>query len=121
MPSTRLEQVSPIGREFSYELLAAVAKKPEADLQDALAQLTSAGWSSSAANQQMPSTVKHEIVRERLSNAGRSERVIVDRSTYRSRFLKIAEAQPELLAHHYTQAGAVEKAIPYRLKAGELG
>ena len=45
LPATReLAQIgATIGREFSYELLAAVAKKPEADLQGALSQLTSAG------------------------------------------------------------------------------
>jgi predicted ATPase len=36
------------------------------------------------------------------------------------RFPEIAETQPELLAHHYTEAGLAEQAIPYRQRAGEL-
>src|SRR6185436_17741509 len=31
-----------------------------------------------------------------------------------------AEVEPELLAHHYTEAGLVETAIPYWQTAGEL-
>src|SRR5262249_40196757 len=29
------------------------------------------------------------------------------------------ETQPELLAHHYTEAGLIEQALPYWLQAGE--
>ena len=115
-----------IGREFSYELLAAVAKKPDADLQDALAQLTSAGLVF--VRGQPPDAVysfKHALVRDAaygtLLRHRRQQLHARIADVIESRFLKIAEAQPELLAHHYTQAGAVEKAIAYRLKAGELG
>jgi tetratricopeptide (TPR) repeat protein len=34
-------------------------------------------------------------------------------------FTDIVETQPELLAHHYTQAGLAERAIDYWLRAGE--
>jgi predicted ATPase len=35
------------------------------------------------------------------------------------RFLEIKETQPELLAHHYTEAGLIAQAILYSQKAGE--
>src|SRR5262245_34659228 len=35
------------------------------------------------------------------------------------RFPEIKETQPELLAHHYTEAGLITQAIPYWQWAGE--
>src|SRR5256712_3888324 len=35
------------------------------------------------------------------------------------RFPETVETQPELLAHHYTEAGLAEHAIPYWQRAGE--
>src|SRR5262249_23769105 len=36
-----------------------------------------------------------------------------------SQFPETAEAQPELLAHHYTEAGLIEQAVDYWQKAGQ--
>ena len=36
-----------------------------------------------------------------------------------ARFPEIGETQPELLAHHYTEAGLIEQAIPYWQQAGQ--
>src|SRR5262249_22317902 len=36
-----------------------------------------------------------------------------------SQFPEIAETQPELLAHHYTEAGLMEQAVGYWYKAGQ--
>ena len=35
-------------------------------------------------------------------------------------FSQTVETQPELVAHHYTEAGSIEQAIPYWQQAGEL-
>ena len=35
------------------------------------------------------------------------------------KFSEIKETQPELLAHHYTEADLIEQALPYWQKAGE--
>src|SRR5439155_7782437 len=35
------------------------------------------------------------------------------------RFSEITETQPELLAHHYTEAGLLAQAIPYWQQAGQ--
>ena len=34
-------------------------------------------------------------------------------------FVEIIETQPELVAHHYTEAGLIEQAIPYWQRAGQ--
>jgi hypothetical protein len=36
-----------------------------------------------------------------------------------AQFSELVETQPELLAHHYTEAGLAEQAIPYWQRAGE--
>ena len=36
-----------------------------------------------------------------------------------SRFPEVVEAQPELLAHHYTEAGSADQAVTYWQRAGE--
>jgi predicted ATPase len=36
-----------------------------------------------------------------------------------AQFPETAETQPELLAHHYTEAGLAAQAIPYWLRAGQ--
>ena len=35
------------------------------------------------------------------------------------RFTRVVEAEPDVLARHWTEAGKAEKAVVYRLKAGE--
>jgi predicted ATPase len=35
------------------------------------------------------------------------------------RFTEVVEAQPELLAHHYTEAGLIAQALPYWQRAGQ--
>src|SRR5262249_11796750 len=35
------------------------------------------------------------------------------------RFTEIKDTQPELLAHHYTEAGLITQALPYWQKAGQ--
>jgi tetratricopeptide (TPR) repeat protein len=35
-------------------------------------------------------------------------------------FPDVATSEPEILAHHFTEAGTIERAIPYWLKAGNL-
>jgi predicted ATPase len=114
-----------IGREFSYELIAAVARHPEPELVRALAQLTAAGL---AFQQGTPPnavyTFKHALVqdaaydsllrRRRQELHGKIAKAIEDR------FPSIEATEPELLAHHHTEAKQPEKAIPLWQKAGSL-
>ena len=57
MPVKEIAQIgAAIGREFSYELIAAVAPMPQAQLDDSLVQLTDRHWPFVSARRPMPST-----------------------------------------------------------------
>jgi class 3 adenylate cyclase/predicted ATPase len=114
-----------IGREFSWELIVAVAPHSEPDLDHALAQLVESGL---AFQQGTPPdavyTFKHALVQEAAYDSllrrrrqelhGKIARAIEER-------LPHTEAvEPELLAHHYTEAKLLLKAIPLWQKAGSL-
>jgi class 3 adenylate cyclase/tetratricopeptide (TPR) repeat protein len=114
-----------IGREFDHELLAAVVALPEAELQAALDRLVAAElvFRRGVA----PATTylfKHAMVRdaayESLLRKRRQDLHARVASAIEMRFPQIIEAQPELVAHHFTEAGLTEKAIGYWLQAGRL-
>jgi len=113
-----------IGREFSYELLAAVAGRSEPDLQRALDQLVAAGLIfRRGAPPQASLLFKHALVQDAayasLLRSRRQELHARIGSVLEQSFPDIVEKQPELLAHHYTQAGLTEQAIGYWQRAGE--
>jgi hypothetical protein len=114
-----------IGREFSHELLAAVAAHSRPELDEALAQLTASGLAFQQGRPpQAVYTFKHALVqdaaydsllrRRRPELHGKIAEVIEER-------LPNTEAtEPELLAHHYTEAKRADKAIPRWQNAGSL-
>jgi class 3 adenylate cyclase/predicted ATPase len=112
-----------IGREFSYSLLAAVARMPEAELQWALDRVTAAGL---LFRQGVPPNAtylfKHALVQDAAYGTLLREhrRALHARiaETLENRFPEIAENQPEVLARHYTEAGLIEKALGLWGKAG---
>ena len=99
-----------IGREFSYELLSAVAPHGESETQAALARLVAAGLvfqrgtrrrrniSSSTPWCRIPPTAPCCAARARRCTGGSRRRSA-------SGSPDIAERQPELLAHHFAEAG----------------
>jgi class 3 adenylate cyclase/predicted ATPase len=110
-----------IGREFSLDLLAEIASLSVSDLRSAINRLLASGLlfqSGPALNRTY--MFKHALVQdEAYASLLRDKR--------RELHVKIAdllckrfsdEAAPELVAHHYTQASALEPAIAYWLKAG---
>ena len=114
-----------IGREFSHALLGAVISKPEADLGSALERLIDAGL---LFRQGVPPHAtylfKHALVQDAAYGTLLREprRALHARiaETLEGRFADIADTQPELLAHHYTEAKQPEKASPLWQKAGGL-
>ena len=113
-----------IGREFSFDLLAAVAEMPLTDLRGALAKLEAAELVFSRGPPNSSYIFKHALVRdaayETLLKSKRHllhARIAVALET---RFAELAQSQPELVAHHYTNAGAAESAVEWWRKAGEL-
>ena len=113
-----------IGREFSHALLAAVARKSEAELELALGRLIEAGLLS---GQGVPPNAtylfKHALVQDAAYGTLLREprRALHARiaETLESQFAEIAENRPELLARHCTEAGLIEKAAGLWGKAGQ--
>jgi predicted ATPase len=113
-----------IGREFAYALLAAVSPLPDAELQEALRQLVETDLISRRGQPPEATYVfKHALVQDTAYNS-------LLRSTRRQLHTKIAtvmqecfpslaEAEPELVAYHYTEAGLNEPAIAFWQRAGQ--
>src|SRR5262249_41604476 len=113
-----------IGREFSYSLLRALVECGEMELKDALAQLEHAELVFR--RDDPPEAIysfKHALVQEAAyQNLLKSRRQVLHRriaETLRDRFQTMAEVQPEVVAHHFTQAGLSEAAIEWWIKAGD--
>ena len=124
-PAKEVAQIgSAIGREFSHALLASVARKPEAELGSALDRLVQAGLlSRQGVPPQASYLFKHALVQDAAYGTLLREprRALHARiaETLESQFSEIAESQPEILAHHCTEAGLIEKAAGLWGKAGQ--
>ena len=112
-----------LGREFDYELLAAVVTVNEETLQDELAKLVSAGILYVKGHPPACTyAFKHALLEEALHGAieepkrRRFHQQIAE--VMEEGFPHLVETQPELLADHFTEAGIIEKAIGYCLRAG---
>ena len=124
-PAKEVAQIGAvIGREFSHALLAAVARKREAELQTALDALTGAGL---LFRQGLPPHArylfKHALVQDAaygtlLREARRALHALIAEALERQ-FAEIADTQPELLARHCAEAGQIEKSALLWGKAGE--
>jgi class 3 adenylate cyclase/predicted ATPase len=124
-PAKEIAQVgAAIGREFSHGLLAAVVVKPEPGVAAALDRLIAAGLLFRQGSPPLASYLfKHALVQDAAYSTLLREprRAIHGRiaDVLENQFPEVAENQPELLARHYTEAGAVEKAASYWDKAGQ--
>jgi predicted ATPase len=118
-----------IGREFSYDLLAAVAHRPERQLQDALDQLADAGLIFRRGV--LPGTsfiFKHALVQDAAYGTllrGRRQELHARIGTALEQAFLL---QPEqlgtgefiaVLARHWAKAEEWEKALTYTLKVAE--
>lgn len=113
-----------IGREFTFELLSSVASIDEGALQSALAQIVDSGILYVEGEPPTATyTFKHALIQEAAyESLLKSRRALhhgVIARTIEERFPELATAHPELLAHHYTAAGVVPKAIDYWEEAGK--
>ena len=113
-----------IGREFDYELLRAVARISEVDLSSALELLCDSGLVFRRGH--LPEArflFKHVLVQDAAyGSLLRAERRDLHRrigEALESHFPELTETQPELLAHHFTEADMAEHAVRYWLKAGQ--
>ncbi|OSI48518.1 AAA family ATPase [Bradyrhizobium canariense] len=125
-PTREVVQIAAtLGRQFSHELINAVAEMSQPQLEGALEQLIRAelvfrrGTPPDAAY-----TFKHALVQDaaystllRPRRQHLHGRIVI---TLERQFPDIAAAQPELMAQHCAKAGLVEQAIEYWDKAGRL-
>src|SRR6516162_8093475 len=124
-PGKELAQIgAAIGREFSHSLLAAVVRKPEAELQTALDRLIGAGLLLRQGGAPYATySFKHVLVRDAAYSTLLREprRALHARiaETLESQFAEISESQPELIARHYREADDVAKAVGYLSIAGD--
>jgi class 3 adenylate cyclase/predicted ATPase len=113
-----------IGRQFSHTLLASVARKPDTDLASALDRLVQAGLLfRQGVPPQASYLFKHALVQDAAYGTLLREprRALHGRiaNALESRFAETSDSQPEILAHHYTEAGLIEKAAGLWGKAGQ--
>lgn len=114
-----------IGREFSYELMAAVAPHTPSELDGALRQLTESGLAFRRGTPpEATYTFKHALVQDAAYDSLlKSRRQALHARIARrleEHFPAAKDTEPELLAHHLTAAGETEAAMGYWHKAGEL-
>jgi class 3 adenylate cyclase/tetratricopeptide (TPR) repeat protein len=113
-----------IGRSFAYDLLAVVAALPEARLREGLMQLVESGLvlqrgTPPEANYMFKHSLIQDAAYESLLRGRRAalhERVV---EAMLQQNPDAAETQAALLAHHCAEAGLIEQAISFWLKAGQ--
>ena len=124
-PAKEVAQIGAvIGREFSHALLAAVARKPEAELESALHHLIKAGLLFSQGVQPNATYLfKHALVQDAAYGTllRETRRMLHARiaEALQQHSPEIAESQPELLGRHFREAGLTQQAIRYLQMAGE--
>ena len=126
IPVKEIAQIgAAIGREFSYELIAAVAPMPQSQLNAALTQLAESGLAFRRGTApEAIYTFKHALVQDAaydsLLKSRRQDMHAKIALVIETRFPGIKTTEPEVLAHHLTSAGLAESAIPLWQAAGEL-
>ena len=125
-PAKEIAQLgATLGREFSYELLHAVSPLDEETLQQGLQQLVEAELlyqrglppQATLSLQACPDSGHGlSIVAQEHDASSITSRLP---RCWRNSFPDSQETQPELLAHHYTEAGLIAQAIPYWQQAGQ--
>jgi predicted ATPase len=113
-----------IGREIPHELLAAVSPWSEEDLDRELDRLVHAEL---LFRRGLPPRVRYVFKHALLQDAAYTSLLKSDRKRHHQsiaealeeRFPETAAAQPELVAHHFTEAGRPEQAVPRWRRAGE--
>src|SRR5262245_29141108 len=113
-----------IGRQFAYDLLQAVSQVDEVMLQHELGRLVEAEIVyQRGVPPQATFTFKHALIQdaayESLLKSTRQQYHRRIAQVLEAQFPEIVTTQPELLAHHYTEAGLCAQALPYWQRAGQ--
>jgi class 3 adenylate cyclase/predicted ATPase/ABC-type cobalamin/Fe3+-siderophores transport system ATPase subunit len=113
-----------IGREFSFETLSAVAALARSDVERLLGRLVESGLVLERKG--LPGVsyaFKHALVQDAAYDSLLKE----NRRTLHAKIANVLqststwalETNPEILAHHYTEAGLVDQAVEYWKRAGQ--
>jgi class 3 adenylate cyclase/predicted ATPase len=113
-----------LGRQFSYALLQAVAQLNERTLQEELHRLVEAEL---LYQRGLPPQATYVFKHALIQDAAYQSLLKSTRQQYHQRITQVLEEQfpatvdqqPELLAHHCTEAGLMELAVDYWQKAGQ--
>ena len=113
-----------IGREFSYEVLAAVAGLPDPVLQDALVRLTEAELLSvRGAPPNAVYSFRHALIQDSaystMLRTRRQQLHLAIAMVMEKRAPELVRANPEMVAQQFERAGQNEKAIAYWRQAGD--
>ena len=125
-PAREVAQIgAAIGREFPYELLAAIAQRNERELQGALDQLINAELVFTRGQPPHATCIfKHALVGDAayatLLRGRRQQLHTQIAHALEQHFGEVAEHEPEIVAQHYTAAGLSFQAINYWQRAGEI-
>ena len=121
-PAKAMMQIAAaLGREFSYELLSAVAPSDDAKLLAVLNQLVAAGLLFCYGTPPHATYLfKHALIQDAaygtLLREARRDLHARIASTLHDNFPQIRDTQPEILAHHYFEAGQLGAAIKWRAR-----
>lgn len=113
-----------IGRSFEYELIDIISPMPEDQLRSALEQLVESELVFCRGNPPHATySFKHALVQDAayhsLLKSRRRQLHARIAQVLEKRFAGAPRSQPELLAHHCTEAGLIDKAIQQWRLAGE--
>ena len=113
-----------LGHEFAYALLQAVAPWDEETVRRELQQLVEAELLyQRGLPPQATYVFKHALIQDAayqsLLKRTRQQYHQHIAQVLEAQFPEIVETQPELLAHHYTEAGLAEQAVGYWQQAGQ--
>ena len=113
-----------LGRDFAYEMLRAITALEEPRLRDVLGRLVEAELLYQRGR---PPRSRYMFKHALIQDAAYQSLVRRTRQQYHrqvaelleSRFTDTVESSPELVAHHYTEAGLPDQAVTYWQQAGE--
>ncbi|HEY5809951.1 MAG TPA: AAA family ATPase, partial [Povalibacter sp.] len=123
-PAKELAQLAAtIGQEFSHEVLASLAELEAPTFDEHIDKLVGSGlvWRNDTTTSPTYA-FKHALVRDTAYHSlmSRARRSIHARlaDVFSERFADVARIQPELVAHHCTEAGLAQRAVDLWQKAG---
>ncbi|HVH74903.1 MAG TPA: AAA family ATPase [Stellaceae bacterium] len=123
-PREVAQTAAAIGREFSYDLVTAVAARGEAETRAALDRLVAAGLvfqrgTPPAADYQFKHALVQDTAYGTLLRGPRQALHARIAAAIESRAPDRVEREPEILAYHLAEAGEAKRAAHYWKKAGE--